>query len=376
MNRFPISGDSIFPVMSQLANEYGAVNLSQGFPNFPIDAQLSGILAQKAAENFNQYMPSAGYAPLLERLAGIVRSRYGRSISAEKELLVTAGATQGIFTAITALISPGDEAIILDPAYDCYDMPVLLAGAKPVHVPLADGFSPDWNAIADAMTRRTRMIIVNNPHNPSGTIWKHRDFEALETLLGKFPRAVVLSDEVYEFITFENPHISVHAREKLRERSIVVSSLGKSFHITGWKIGYLAAPEILMREIKNIHQFLVFSVNSVAQAALADYIGLADLSAPADLYRRKRDLFRSMLSETGFGLFPCEGTYFQLASYKGISDLPDTGFVRWLTAEHGVAAIPVSVFYASGKDDKAIRFCFAKDDRTLERAAENLRKLK
>jgi len=361
--------------MSRLAAAHGAVNLSQGFPNFPIDPRLSETLAQKARGNFHQYMPFAGDPVLLGKLASIIRDQYGRVLSPEKEMLVTAGATQGIFTAIMALAGRGDEVVILDPAYDCYDTPVLLAGAKPVHVSLGADFSVDWNAVADAVTGQTRMMIINNPHNPSGTVWKTRDFEALETLVEKFPRLLVLSDEVYEFITFEQRHISVHHLEKLRERSVIVSSLGKTFHITGWKIGYLSAPEMLMKAIRNIHQYLVFSVNSVAQAALADYIDIADFPSIAGFYKAKRDGFRRILEHSAFELLSCEGTYFQLASYAGISDMPDTEFARWLVAEHGVAAIPVSVFNATGKDDKVIRFCFAKDDGTLQRAGERLRRL-
>jgi methionine transaminase len=366
------SGTSIFTTMSKMANEHQAINLSQGFPNFPVDERLTDIVSRVAKTNVHQYMPSAGYSPLLERIAQLVSDSYGRKADPATEILVTAGATQGIFTAIQALVNTGDEVIILDPAYDCYDAPVILCGAKPVHIALADDFSPDWNAIDKALNAKTRLIIINNPHNPSGKTWTESDFEKLEVLLAPNTDVLVLSDEVYEFITFERQHISVHTRPGLRQRSIIVSSFGKSFHITGWKIGYLVAPEELMVDIKKVHQFLVFSVNSVAQAAIAEYLETVNLSGLGAFYKVKRDNFRTLLSGTPFKLLPCEGSYFQLASYAEISDENDIEFTRRLVTEFGVAAIPLSVFYESKKDDKLVRFCFAKDDATLEQAAKRL----
>jgi methionine aminotransferase len=367
------TGTSIFTTMSKMASEHKAINLSQGFPNFAIDERLTDIFSRIVTTNVHQYMPSAGFPPLLERVAKLIANTYGRNVGALTDLLITAGATQGIFTAIQALVNPGDEVIILDPAYDCYDAPIILCGAKPIHIPLTNDFLPDWHAIANAVNDKTRMIIINNPHNPSGKTWNKEDFEQLETLLEHRADVLVLSDEVYEFIAFENAHISVNSRPKLRDRSIVVSSFGKSFHITGWKIGYLIAPETLMSDIKKVHQFLVFSVNSVTQAVIAEYLDIVDLTGLGDFYKTKRDYFRELLTGSRFKLLPCEGSYFQVASYSGISDESDIDFTKRLVIEKGVAAIPLSVFYESKKDDKLIRFCFAKDNLTLEQAAERLR---
>lgn len=372
MSKLPHLGTSIFTEMTQMANAHNAINLSQGFPNFPIDPKLVEILSRKAHENVHQYQPSAGHVPLLEQIARLVSDSYGRPTDPNTDILVTAGATQGIFTAIQALVNPKEEVVILDPCYDCYETPVILCGAKPVHINLNIDFSPDWVAISTAITDKTRMIIINNPHNPSGKIWDESDFGALENIVQKHPKLIVLSDEVYEHITFESPHLSVHHRQKLRDRSLSVSSFGKSFHITGWKIGYLAGPEILMREIKKVHQFLVFSVNSLAQAALAEYLQTVDVSALRQFYQQKRDVFRGLMQHTPLEWLPCEGSYFQVASYGHFSTESDRDFTKRLVAEFGVAAIPVSAFYTDGKDLKRIRFCFAKDEQTLSQAAERL----
>lgn len=362
---------SIFTVMTQLAREHQAINLAQGFPNFEPDKRLLEITSRIAADSVHQYMPSTGFPGLIERCREIVQKCYNRNLGAD-EVLITAGATQAIFTAIQALVRRGDEVIILDPAYDCYDMPVNLIGGVPVHIELGHGFMPDWNAIRNRVSGKTRMIIINNPHNPSGAIWQKSDFENLESLCADFPNLVVLSDEVYEFIAFEPDHQSIHERPMLRDRSVVISSFGKSLHITGWKVGYLVAPQHLIDPIKNVHQFLVFSVNSVAQHALAEYLTDADLQEIRNFYRAKRDKFRQLLHNTRFTALPCQGTYFQVASYANISSSRDVDFVRWLVSTKGVAAIPISVFNASGRDDKLIRFCFAKDDQTLEQAGERL----
>lgn len=375
MSKLPHIGTSIFTTMTQMAQQHNAINLSQGFPNFPVDPRLTDILARVSKENVHQYMPSAGYPPLLQKLATLTAASYGRTTNPETEILVTAGATQGIFTAIIALVYAGDEVVILDPCYDSYETPVILAGAKPVHVSLNDDFTPDWPAIARAVNSKTKMIILNNPHNPSGKVWRAADFTALENLLAGYPNLIVLSDEVYEYITFEQNHISIHSREKLRERSIVVSSFGKSFHITGWKIGYLVAPESLMKEIKKTHQFLVFSVNSVAQAAINAYLEIVEVSALRHFYQQKRDTFRQLMAATKFELLPCEGSYFQVASYANFSSESDFDFTKKLATVFGVAAIPVSAFYVSGKDLKHVRFCFAKDNETLSIAAERLLRL-
>lgn len=376
MSKLPNIGTSIFTEMTQLANQHDAINLSQGFPNFPIDPKLIEILTRKAQENVHQYQPSAGHPPLLAQIARLVSDTYGRPTNPDSDILITAGATQGIFTAIQALVHPGEEVVILDPCYDCYETPVILSGAKAIHIDLNADFSPNWAAISEAVNPKTRIIIINNPHNPSGKIWRETDFEALENMLQHYPNLIVLSDEVYEYITFEQPHLSVHQREKLRQCSISVSSFGKSFHITGWKIGYLTGPEALMREIRKVHQFLVFSVNSLAQATLADYLESVDVFALRRFYRQKRDLFRELMQHTPFEWLPCEGSYFQVAAYGHLSDQNDRDFTKRLVSELGVAAIPISAFYTDGKDLNRIRFCFAKDEETLSRAAERLMKLR
>nr|WP_315145717.1 methionine aminotransferase [uncultured Flavobacterium sp.] len=375
MSKLPHIGTSIFTIMSKMATEYNAINLSQGFPNFEIDQRLSDIVARLAKENVHQYLPMSGYPPLLSKIAGLVKKSYSRTIHPNTEILVTAGATQAIFTTITALIDSKDEVILLDPCYDSYESSILLSQAKPVRVPLNDDYTPNWEQIEKAFSSKTKMIIINNPHNPTGKIWTESDFEALETLLKKFPKVLVLSDEVYEYISFEQHHISVHTREKLQNRAIVISSFGKSFHITGWKIGYLLAPEDVMLEIKKVHQFMVFSVNSICQVAISDYLDEVDVSQLGNFYQKKRDFFRALLRNSRFKLMPSEGTYFQLASYASISNENDVDFCKRLIVEHGVAAIPISTFYADGKDQKLIRFCFAKDNATLEEAAKRLCKV-
>jgi methionine aminotransferase len=372
MSKLPHIGTTIFTVMSQLANEHGAINLSQGFPNFPVDSQLTDILKNIAADNIHQYAPMGGYPPLQIKIAELVNRQYQRIIHPSDEVLITAGATQAIFAIIQALVNTNEEVVILDPSYDCYEPPIILTGAKPVRIQLDDAFMPDWQRITDAVNERTRMIIINNPHNPSGRIWTESDFLQLENLLDKYPQLLVLSDEVYEYITFESKHISVNTREKICSRSIIVSSFGKTFHITGWKIGYIVAPIALMIEIKKVHQFLVFCVNSVAQVALSQYLDKVDVAQLGAFYQEKRDLFRSLISTSRFELLPSEGSYFQVASYAQISDESDVVFTKRLVIEHGVASIPMSVFNASGKDQKLIRFCFAKDTETLTNAAKRL----
>lgn len=375
MSKLPHVGTTIFTVMSKLAVQYNAINLSQGFPNFPVDDKITDILQRIAKDPIHQYAPMAGYPPLLAKISGMIERCYGRKNNPESDLLVTAGATQAIFATIQALVNTNEEVIILDPSYDCYEPPVLLTGAKSIRVPLNDDFTPNWSLIETAMNSKTRMLIINNPHNPSGKTLSENDFVQLEKLLEKFPRVVLLSDEVYEFITFENKHISVNTIENLRSKSVIISSFGKTFHITGWKIGYLIAPENLLIEIKKVHQFLVFCVNSVAQVALSEYLNQVDVLQLGSFYQDKRDLFRNLLKESKFKLLPSEGSYFQVASFEEISNEVDTDFCRRLVIEHGVAAIPLSVFNADGKDQKLIRFCFAKDTDTLKNAAEKLCKI-
>lgn len=375
MSKLPHIGTSIFTVMSQMATEHQAINLSQGFPNFPVDERLTAILAKLATANVHQYTPMSGLPSLLDKIAVLTQQSYGRAVTPKEEILITAGATEGIFATIQALVKAQEEVIILDPSYDCYEAPILLSNAKPVRVALNIDFTPNWETITAAVNEKTRLIIINNPHNPTGKMWTASDFEQLEKLVHAYPNLLVLSDEVYEYITFEQPHISVHHRPKLWERSISISSFGKSFHITGWKIGYVIAPEDLMREIKKVHQFLVFSVSSIAQHALNEYIDLVDIKTLGQFYQQKRDFFQSLMKDTKLKLLPCEGTYFQVASYAAISEENDIDFTKRLVTEFGVATIPISIFYANGDDHQCIRFCFAKDEETLTRAAERLRQL-
>ncbi len=372
MSKLAQTGTSIFSVMSAMAAQHRAINLSQGFPNFAVDERLTAILQRIATDPIHQYVPTSGYPPLMQKISALINRVYGRAVDPQHELLVTAGATQGIFTIIQALAHPGDEVIMLDPCYDSYDPSVIMAGAIPVHIPLNDDFLPDWDRINTAVNERTRLIIINNPHNPSGRILRPDDLDALELLLARHPQLTVLSDEVYEFITFENPHLSAHSRPLLRDRAVVVSSFGKTFHITGWKTGYVVAPAPLMEEIRKVHQFTVFCVNSVAQAALGEYMDLVDVTRLGPFYQEKRDLFRNLIRSSRFELLPCEGSYFQVVRYDAISDEGDMAFCRRLVTDHGVAAIPLSAFNADGRDRRMIRFCFAKDTDTLTRAAERL----
>jgi methionine aminotransferase len=374
-SKLPHVGTTIFTTMSKMAADYNAINLSQGFPNFPIDPILEEIVRSKTGENVHQYAPMSGLPNLLEKISEMIFNQYNRKIDPASSLLVTAGATQAIFTTIQALVHKNEEVIILDPSYDCYESPVILAGATPIRIPLNKVFLPDWDKIRSSVSDKTRLIITNNPHNPSGTVWKKEDILELENLVLDFPNLVVLSDEVYEFISFENKHISANTSEILKDRSVIVSSFGKTFHITGWKIGYVVAPEFLMKEIKKVHQFLVFCVNSLAQASLAEYMNHIDVSTLGRFYQEKRDAFREQLKNSRFELLPCEGTYFQLGSYVNVSDESDVYFAKRLVIEHGVATIPLSVFNANGDDRKILRFCFAKDDKTIQQATEKLCKI-
>lgn len=375
MSKLPHIGTSIFTVMSQMAAEHNAINLSQGFPNFPVDERLTSILARLAKENIHQYTPMSGLPSLLEKIAKLTNQSYQRIISPKEEILIAAGATEGIFATIQSLVKANEEIIIIDPSYDCYEAPILLSNAKPVRISLNDDFTPNWEKIANATNKNTKLIIINNPHNPTGKTWTENDFLQLEKLVDAYPNLYVLSDEVYEYITFEQKHISVHHRPKLWEKSIIIGSFGKSFHITGWKVGYVIAPENLMIEIKKVHQFLVFSVNSIGQHAINEYIDLVDVNSIGKFYQQKRDFFQDLLKDTKLKLLPCEGTYFQVASYASISNENDMDFTKRLVTDFGVATIPISTFYANYNDNKCIRFCFAKDDVTLIQAAERLRKL-
>ena len=372
MSKLPNITTSIFSVMSQLANEHSAINLSQGFPNFPEDERLLQISERIIRENIHQYTPMAGLPSLLEKIANQTLKQYGRKVNIATEILVTAGATQGVFTAINTFVNHGDEVLILDPSYDSYEPSVLVAGGKPVRVTLNDDYTPNFNRIESAISTKTKMIVINNPHNPTGRIWTESDFEALETILEKHSQILVLGDEVYEYITFSQPHISFNTRPKLVERVIIASSFGKSLHVTGWKVGYLIAPENLMYEMKKVHQFLVFSVNSFSQHTISEYLDVVDFNEVSKVYQRKRDLFQNLIKNSRFELMPCDGTYFQVVNYNQISSKNDVDFAKELIVNHGVASIPISVFYNDTTDRHMLRFCFAKTDETLMEAAEKL----
>lgn len=373
--KLPKVGTTIFTTMSQMANEYQAINLSQGFPNFPIDPIIEELLAKNSKDNVHQYAPMAGLPSLLDGIAQMVHRVYKREVNPATEILVTAGATQGIFAALQALVHIGDEVVILDPAYDCYSPAVHLAGGRAIHIPMREDFTIDWRELRQTVNQKTRILIINNPHNPSGKMMGQSDYDALVQVMIDHPNLILCSDEVYEFITFEKTHFSAHNHEILRNRSVIVSSFGKTFHLTGWKVGYLIAPEYILKEIKKVHQYLVFSVNSVAQKTLADYISTTDVTTLGKFYQDKRDRFKELMAKSKFEFLPSEGTYFQTVKYPAISDLPDVQFCEWLVKEVGVAAIPLSVFYEELTDYQTIRFCFAKTDDTLIQAAERLCKI-
>jgi methionine aminotransferase len=368
------STPSIFSVMSQLANEYKAINLAQGFPNFPIDQTLRDAVSEAAQAEVHQYAPYQGQLTLRKAIKDLIEKNNGFPITTD-EILITAGATQAIFTTVQALVSTGDEVVLLDPCYDCYETPVLLVGGTPVHVELGSDFLPDWKAITSAVNSKTRLLIINSPHNPSGRVWSPEDFSQLIHLVSMYPTLTILSDEVYEYLTYSSTHISVRAYDALRARSVVVSSFGKTLQVTGWKMGYLCAPTNLMQRILNVHQYLVFSVNSVMQDAISRYLPTFNPALIRTEYEERMMYFRQGLSASRFTCLPCEGTYFQTVDYSQISTQNDVDFCMWLIKEHGVAAIPLSVFYNSKKDLHHIRLCFAKDQETLTNALEKLCKI-
>ena len=376
VSRLPEVGTTIFTVMSRLAQECGAINLSQGFPDFSAEDVLFERVAHWMRAGHNQYAPMAGVPALREAIAAKVAALYGASYDPETEITVTAGATQALFTAVAALVHPGDEVIVFEPVYDSYVPSIELAGGVVKRARLsAPDYRPDWAAVRALVSPKTRMIMINTPHNPSGTVWSADDMRALCDLV-RGTGIIVVADEVYEHIVFDGRrHESAALYPDLAERSVIVSSFGKTYHVTGWKVGYVLAPQALMAEFRKVHQFNVFTVNTPVQLALADY--MMDASRHLGLaafYQAKRDFFRAGLAGTRFELLPCTGTYFQTVRYGAISDAPDTDFVQWLTREVGVAAIPLSAFFGDGRDERVIRFCFAKRDDTLEAAFERLRR--
>jgi methionine transaminase len=386
-SRLPAVGTTIFTVMSALAAEHQAVNLGQGFPDFECDPALVGAVNQAMTSGYNQYPPMPGVLELRKTIASKIERLYGQSYDPATEITITAGATQAIFTVILSCVSPGDEVIVIEPAFDCYLPAITLAGGKAISVSLdvqrnsdglVEGYAIPWNSLANAITPKTRLLLINSPHNPTGMVWQRSDLDRLADLLSD-TNVLVCSDEVYEHMVFDGQqHHSASSHPALAARSFVVSSFGKTFHVTGWKIGYVAAPAALSAEFRKVHQFNVFSVNAPMQVGIAHY-----LSDPAHylglsaFYQRKRDFFRAGLAGTRFKLLPAPGSYFQCVDYSvlGIpqSELSEAEFCRWLTSEVGVAAIPVSAFYGAGTDSKVIRFCFAKEEKTLETALSRLR---
>ena len=376
-SRLPQVGTTIFTVMSALAQQHGAVNLGQGFPDFDCDPGLLDAVGSAMREGLNQYPPMPGVAPLREAVADKVQALYGRRYDPNTEVTITAGATQAILTAVLCCVHPGDEVIVLEPCYDSYAPNIELAGGVVVRVPLLPGrFRPDFDAIASAITPRTRLLMINSPHNPSATVWTAAEMQRLAELLA--PTDILLiSDEVYEHMVFDGvPHVSAASIPVLAARSFVVSSFGKTYHVTGWKVGYVVAPAPLMAEFRKVHQFNVFTVNTPMQHGLARYMAEPRhyLQLPA-FYQRKRDLFREGLAATRLRLLPSEGSYFQCVDYAAVSDLGEAAFCEWLTTEIGVAAIPLSAFYADGFEQRIARLCFAKRDETLRSALQRLQKL-
>lgn len=376
-SRLPQVGTTIFTVMSALAQQHQAVNLGQGFPDFEGDPALIDAVTQAMRDGLNQYPPMAGVPALREAIVGKIERLHGHHYDPATEVTITAGATQALLTAVLALVQPGDDVVVLEPCYDSYEPAIALAGARTVRVPLnPQTLHVDMDRLAAALTPRTRLLIINTPHNPSGMVWTAQERDQLRDLL-RPTDILVLSDEVYEHMVYDGrPHVSVSGDPELAARSMVVSSFGKTFHVTGWKVGYVAAPAPLMAEFRKVHQFNVFTVNTPMQHGLARYLAnpAPYLELPA-FYQRKRDLFRAGLADTRFELLPCEGTYFQCVDYSAISDLDDASFCRWLIEHAGVAAIPLSAFHAEAPQRQLVRFCFAKREETLRAALSRLQAL-
>lgn len=376
-SRLPEVGTSIFTVMSRMALENGAINLSQGFPDFPVSEQLIELINKNMRAGHNQYAPMPGVPELRKVIADVVYQTYQRPTDPETEITITAGGTEAIFSAIAALINAGDEVILFDPAYDSYDPSIRLNGGIPVQINLKPPhFFFDWQEVKDKITSRTRMIIINSPHNPTGAVLKEEDLKTLEELALKHG-LIVLSDEVYERLIFDNhTHQSVLKFPALASQSIAVFSFGKTFHATGWKVGYAVAPEYLTKEIRKAHQFVTFSVNNPVQLALAEYLANPENYLHlGTFYQQKRDFFLDQIKGSSFKALPCYGSYFQLLSYQSVSEKGDKEMAEWMTKEHKLAPIPVSAFYKDKTDHKLLRFCFAKGEETLRKAGEILKKL-
>jgi methionine aminotransferase len=372
-SKLPGSGLSIFAVMSKMAIDYNALNLSQGFPDFNCSDELITLVNKYQRKGFNQYAPMPGVPIFREKIAAKIKGLYNREYNYENEITVTAGATQALFTAITAFIKKDDEVIIIEPAYDSYAPVVIMSGGIPKFVSMESDFSFNWNAVQDAITEKTRMIIINSPHNPTGHVLTEADIKIIEEVTRE-TNIILLSDEVYEHIIFDDKkHLSLCQSDELSQRTLVISSFGKTYHATGWKVGYCAAPKFLTDEFRKIHQFIVFAVNTPVQYAYADYMQEPNhyLSLNS-FYQSKRDLLISSLKNSRFKIEPAQGTYFQLLNYSDISKKNDMDFSIYLTKKVGVAVIPISPFCSIDKSRRIIRVCFAKKDEVLLKAAEKL----
>lgn len=376
-SKLPSVGTTIFTTMSMLAKEYNAINLSQGFPNFPSDQKLIELVSNAMKKGYNQYAPMLGVLSLREAIAAKFQKLYATSYQPENEIVVTSGATQAIYTAISAFIGPGDEVIVFNPAYDCYEPAVTVNGGRAVSIQLVHpDYAVDWNEVKQAINENTKMIIINTPQNPSGSTFSKEDMQQLERLV-RDSDIIVLSDEVYEHMVYDGKvHQSACLFPGLKERTLITASFGKTFHNTGWKVGYCCGPKELMREFIKVHQFTVFSVHHPVQIALAQYLENAHhyLYLP-EFFQKKRDLFLEAISGSRFTFMPTKATYFQSLSYTNISDDGDQDFAKELTTKYGVASIPLSVFNSNQLDFKALRFCFAKTDETLLKAADILNKI-
>ena len=371
ISKLPNVTTTIFAVMSKMAQEYNAINISQGYPNFESDPVLIQLVNEAMKAGYNQYAPMPGDPMLRELVISKINKAYGSAYQSETDITITAGATQAIFTAIAATVHKGDEVIVFSPAYDCYEPAIELFGGVPRAIQLqAPDFKPNWDEVLDTVNDKTKLVIINSPHNPSGTLLDKEDMEALERIAVEND-LFVISDEVYEHIVFDNePHQSAARFSSLAERTFITASFGKTFHNTGWKLGYCVAPASLMTEFRKVHQYNVFSVNHPIQKALSAYISNPETyEGLGSFYQKKRDLFLELISGSRFKFKPSKGTYFQLLDYSEISELGDIEFTRWLTQEKGLATIPTSVFNRSGSDFKQVRVCFAKTDETLKAAA-------
>ena len=388
-SRLPNVGTTIFTVMSALATKHQAINLGQGFPDFPCDRQLIANVNEAMLADHNQYPPMVGIADLRQGIAQKISNLYGHQYDADSEITITAGGTQGILTTILSCVGPGDEVIIIEPAYDSYRPSIELAGGKTIAVSLeavrdsngqVAAYNIPWNALENAIHSKTRLLIINTPHNPTGMVWQKTDLDRLADLV-RNTSTLILSDEVYEHMVYDGAkHHSVASHPELAARSFLISSFGKTYHATGWKVGYVAAPASLTAEFRKVHQFNVFTVNTPMQYGLASYLAAAShyLNLPA-FYQAKRDFFRAGLEKTSFKLLPTPGTYFQCADYSALkipeAKLSEAEFCKWLTTEVGVAAIPVSAFYEQATESGVIRFCFAKQEQTLSTALQRLQTL-